>query len=404
MPSYTAGKNILFGMTGSIAVCKATGWVSSLTKEEARVTVVMTEAAARFVTPLTLAAISGNKVYGDMFEPDNAEHIPHISLARECDLYVIAPATAHTIACLAHGQADSLVATLSLATRSRVIVFPAMNSRMYTHPATRKNLTTLREYGYTIVEPCCGPLACGDEGPGRLVEWDEAREAILTALAPQDLADQQIVVTAGPTREPLDPVRYIGNPSSGKMGYELARTARRRGASVTLISGPTSLDDPPGVHVIRINTARQMYEQVMEQAKMDIIVKAAAVSDFRPVHISEHKVRKGDVPAEIRLQRNPDILKELGENRKLGCKPFLVGFAAQSHDHLEEGRRKLQEKNLDLIVINDILGETTGFAAPTNKVTLLDSNGSSEELPLLSKEETADRIWDRVVKLQMNNE
>jgi phosphopantothenoylcysteine decarboxylase/phosphopantothenate--cysteine ligase len=399
MSSYAAGKNILFGMTGSIAVCKAAGWVSSLTKEEARVTVVLTEAAARFVTPLTLAAISGNKVYGDMFEPENAEHIPHISLARECDLYVIAPATAHTIACLAHGQADSLVAALSLATPGRVIIFPAMNSRMYTHPATRKNLTTLREYGYTIVEPCCGPLACGDEGPGRLVEWDEAREAILAALAPQDLAGQQVVVTAGPTREPLDPVRYIGNPSSGKMGYELARTARRRGASVTLISGPTWLDDPPGVHVIRINTAREMYEQVMGQAKVDIIVMAAAVSDFRPVDISEHKVKKGDAPAEIRLERNPDILKELGESRKQGYKPFLVGFAAESHDHLEEGRRKLQEKNLDMIVINDILGETTGFAAPTNKVTLLDSNESSEELPLLSKEETADRIWDRVVEM-----
>lgn len=398
--SYLAGKNILFGMTGSIAACKASGWVSSLVKEEAAVTVVMTGAATRFVTPLTLAAISGNRVHTDMFEHERAEQIPHIGLARECDLYVIAPATAHTIACLAHGMADSLVASLALATRTSILVFPAMNSQMYNHPATRKNLNTLGDFGYTVVDPSNGPLACGEEGPGRLVEWNMAREYILAALAPQDLAGRSVVVTAGPTREPLDPVRFIGNPSSGRMGYELARAARRRGAAVTLVSGPVSLDAPPGVEVVQVKTALEMYKEVMARRESDIIVKAAAVADFRPAEVSGRKVKKRDAAASISLERNPDILMELGQARESGCSPLLVGFAAESHDHLEEGGRKLREKNIDLIVVNDILGESTGFEASTNKVTLLDREGTAEEMPLLSKEEAADRIWDRVVAMK----
>jgi len=392
------GKNILFGVTGSIAAFKAAGWVHALVKEEARVTVVMTRSATRFISGLTFAALSGNRVYADMFADDPESAMSHITLAREADIILIAPATAHTLARLAHGLADDLLATTVLAGSGKpVVLCPAMNSNMYTHQATRDNLVRLRELGYHIVEPDCGPLACGDEGPGRLPEWDRARERLLRCCSVQDLQGRNVLVTAGPTREPLDPARYLSNRSSGKMGFALARTARRRGAEVTLVTGPVALEDPPDISVIRVGTAGEMAEAVMQvRDSASVIIKAAAVADFRPAHPETDKIKKRNAPARIDLAPNEDILAELGRTRKEG--QVLVGFAAESSHLEEEGSRKLRDKNLDLIVVNDISRSDTGFDVDTNQVLLIDRSGS-QTLPLLSKEQTANRIWDHIVSL-----
>lgn len=400
--SLLTDKKILLGITGSIAAYKVADWVRALRREGCQVTVVMTEAACRFISPLTMAALSGNPVHTGMFSAEAPETIPHISLAKEHDLLLIAPASAQTIARLAHGLADNLLATIALASSGPILVCPAMNSIMFQHPATQANLATIRSYGYQVIEPDCGKMACGDEGPGRLTEWENARQAILTAFAPQDLADEQVLITAGPTRESFDPVRFLSNPSTGKMGYALAATARQRGATVTLISGPTGLTAPPGVRCIHVTTAVEMQAQVMACLETTtIVVKAAAVSDYRPAEPQPHKVKKGEAALSLPLVANPDILKELGKRKRDSAKfPLLIGFAAESRDHLTEGARKLQEKNLDLIVVNDIGGTAeTGFGADTNRVTLLDRNGAQEDVPLLSKEETAHRIWDAVARL-----
>ncbi|MGW8160616.1 MAG: bifunctional phosphopantothenoylcysteine decarboxylase/phosphopantothenate--cysteine ligase CoaBC, partial [Desulfobulbales bacterium] len=366
----------------------------------AEVTVVMTAAATQFVSSHTFAALSGRKVYTNMFEPDAGEAMTHISLVRECDLVIIAPATAQTIAKLAYGFAEDLLSTLVLASRAKILIFPAMNSNMYSHAATQINLKRLQEYGYDIVTPEDGELACGDVGPGRLVSWDIAREKILSILANQDLAGLNILITAGPTWESFDPARHLGNRASGKMGYYLARTAKRRGALVKLVSGPSALTPPPGVELVRIVSAQQMYDAVFDAyASADIIVMAAAVSDYRPGKTLEKKIKKGGAAITLELMLNPDILKELGQRKKKAKRPLLIGFAAESNDHLEEGRRKLQEKNLDLIVINDIIGKETGFGAETNQVWLIDREYELEQLPLLTKEECAGMIWDRVAKL-----
>ena len=402
--SLLTDKKILLGITGSIAAYKVADWVRALRREGCRVTVVMTDAACRFISPLTMAALSGNPVHTSMFAAEAPEKIPHISLAREHDLLVIAPASAQTIARLAHGLADNLLATIALASSGPVLVCPAMNSAMFQHPATQANLATIRSYGYQVIEPDCGKMACGEEGPGRLTAWENVRQAILTAFAPQDLAGEQVLITAGPTREPFDPVRFLSNPSTGKMGYALAAAAKQRGATVTLISGPASLSAPPGVRCIQVTSALEMRTHVL--ACLDaatIVVKAAAVSDFRPAETADHKIKKGQSELSLQLVANPDILKELGERKENSTKfPLLVGFAAESRDHLKEGARKLKEKNLDLIVINDIGGTETGFGVGTNRVTLLDRNGAQEEVPLLSKEEVAHRIWDAVARLTDN--
>jgi len=400
MPLLT-DKKILLGITGSIAAYKIADWVRALRREGCQVTVVMTESACRFISPLTMAALSGNPVHTGMFAAEAPETIPHINLAREHDLLVIAPASAQTIARLAHGLADNLLATIALASSGPILVCPAMNSVMFRHPATQANLATIRAYGYHVLEPDCGEMACGEEGPGRLTEWENARQAILSAFAPQNLADEQVLITAGPTREAFDPVRFLSNPSTGKMGYALAATARQRGATVTLISGPTALTAPPGVRCIQVSSAAQMQAEVMACVPAaTIIVKAAAVSDYRPAEPQTHKIKKAQAALTLPLVANQDILKELGERRQTsGNFPLLIGFAAESRNHLEEGTRKLKEKNLDLIVVNDIGGTETGFGADTNQVTLLDRNGGQEDVPLLSKEETAHRIWDAVVRL-----
>jgi len=391
------GKRILLGVTGSIAAYKAAEWVRLLVKEEAIVTVVMTRAAERFVSPLTFSALSGNQVYRDMFDDQPDGVMAHIALSREADVILVAPATAQTIARLSLGMADDLLSTVILAAGIPVVVCPAMNSNMLAHPATQQNINRLQQFGYHLVRSDSGSLACGETGDGRLPDWDVAREALLTLFEPNDLKDRKVLITAGPTREPLDPVRFLSNRSSGKMGFSLARTAQRRGAEVTLVTGPVCLADPPGIEVIRVTTAVEMEEMVMQRASaVQVIVKSAAVADFRPAAYQNHKIKKTSQVLQLALVKNTDILSKLGGNRIKG--QVLVGFAAESRDHVGEGQRKFQEKNLDLIVVNDILGTQTGFDVETNQVTLIDRKGSAV-LPLLTKEATANRIWDKVVSL-----
>ncbi len=396
-----AHKKIIMGVSGSIAAYKTVDWVRCLGREGAEVNVVLTEAAARFVTPLTFAALSGNRVYGAMFDSVDMEEIPHIKLAGQADLILVAPATAQTIARLAHGFADDLLAAIILASQAKIVICPAMNSRMYLHAATRRNLKILAEFGYKIVEPESGSMACGEVGPGRLPEWDMVRRELCAVFSPQDLLGKTIIVSAGPTHEPLDPVRYLGNRSSGKMGYALAAVARQRGARVILISGPTHIAPPAGVKTVRVQTAVEMRDAVMKYfSEADIIIKAAAVSDFRPARRSEQKIKKSNAQLNLLLAANPDILLELGQKRKKRAKPLvLVGFAAESENHLKEAQRKLEDKNLDLLVVNDILAEDSGFAVDSNRVTILSCGKEKIELPLLSKEETAGRIIDEIVGL-----
>ncbi|HFQ79878.1 MAG TPA: bifunctional phosphopantothenoylcysteine decarboxylase/phosphopantothenate--cysteine ligase CoaBC [Desulfobacterales bacterium] len=395
-----AGKRIIIGVTGGIAAYKAAEWIRALRREEAEVQVVQTAAAARFITPLTLAALSGHRVYEDIFSPEEAELIPHINLARQCDLLLIAPATAQTIAKLAHGQADNLLTAIALATRAPVLICPAMNSNMYLHPATQANLESLRQYGCIIAPPVAGAMACGDEGPGRLPDWRTVREYIATALTPQDLQGIHFLITAGPTYEDIDPVRFIGNRSSGKMGYALAGAARQRGATVTLISGPSPLPDPPAITTIRVRSAREMAKFVHQEApNAQIIIKAAAVADYSPLTTDSHKIKKGTASLELKLTANEDILKSLGESRGENTLPLLVGFAAESRDHLAHGLKKLKAKNLDLIVINDIGGSESAFANDNNQVIIINRQGKKIELPRLSKEETAHRLLDQLLPI-----
>lgn len=400
MPNSFAGKRIVFGVTGSIAAFKVAGWVSALAKEEALVDVVMTEAAAKFVAPLTFASLSGRPVFEDMFSAEQEGGISHIGLSREADCILIAPATAKTIAHLAYGLADDLLTTTVLAARIPVIICPAMNVQMYEHPATVNNLKILREFGYHIIEPDSGLMACGEEGSGRLPEWEQVAEYVLRQILSQDLAGQKVLVTAGPTREPYDPVRFISNRSSGKMGFALARTAFRRGAEVTLISGPTAQQPPAGVECVNITTALEMHQAVMERYEdKSIIIKAAAVSDFRCATQSDEKIKKNRSSLVMELEQNPDILKELGRicdhNRQL-----LIGFAAESSNIEEEGRKKLLDKELDLIAVNDISSASAGFEVDNNQITLIDS---FQVVKLLhtSKLQTADLIWDHVVSNEM---
>ena len=400
MKTLLAGKKILFGICGSIAAYKAAEWVRELAKAEAEVSVVMTEAATHFVSGLTFASLSGRRVYTGMFEKDAGQEMTHITLARECDLFVIAPATAQTIAKLAHGFADDLLSVLVLAGNTKVLVFPAMNSNMYCHKATQANLFKLQEYGYTVIEPEQGKLACGDDGVGRLVDWKTAREKIVSVFTRQDLQGQTVLISAGPTWESYDPARLFSNRSSGKMGYALARVAKRRGARVILVSGPSAIDPPPGVEMINVMTGIEMHDAILAKYESaDIVVMAAAVSDYRPGKKMKQKVKKSGTSIELELIPNPDILKILGYKKKKAIRPLLVGFAAESKGHVEEGRRKLKEKNLDLIVINDIIGTDTGFGADTNEVSLIDRNYQLEKLPLRSKEECAEMIWDKIVNI-----
>ncbi len=401
MAKILAGKRIIFGVTGSIAAFKVAGWVSHLAKEEALVSVIMTESAQRFIAPLTFAALSGEKVYGAMFADDMSEPMAHIDLAQAASLLVIAPASAQTIARLAHGMADDLLSTTVLATRAPIIVCPAMNSKMYLHQATQENITKLRNFGYIVVDPDSGMMACKDDGPGRLVEWDSAQEIILRCLSDKPFLGKKILITAGPTREAIDPARFLSNRSSGKMGYALARAAYREGADVTLVSGPTTLECPYGVERIEVETAEEMYSTVMEKSReASIIIKSAAVSDFRPTEIHSQKVKKENIKTSLELQANPDILFELGQQADRNGK-ILVGFAAESSNIEEEARKKLMRKNLDLIAVNNIKEEGSGFGVDTNKITLIDAEDTIH-LPHTSKEETARLILESVATILKN--
>lgn len=397
------GKRIVLGVTGGIAAYKVVELASRLVKAGAVVHVIMTEAATRFVTPLTFQAITHNPVLTDMFQPPETMPIPHITLANQADILVIAPATANTIAKLAHGLADNLLAAVALATPAPIILAPAMDEGMYENPATGENLEILKKRGVEIVGPAWGRLASGKEGWGRMVEVDELMGSIRMVLGRRGpLRGLQVLVTAGGTREHLDPVRFLGNPSSGKMGYALAEAARDRGAKVTLITAPTSLPDPVGIRLLKVVSAKEMEEAVLKEVpNSDVLIMAAAVADYRPEIYMEHKVKKEEAEElTLRLVRNPDILAEVAAIReKQGMPKVVVGFAAETEFLVENARRKLEEKKLDLIVANDVSSSDSGFGVDTNRVVILDREGREERLPLMPKTEVAEEVLDRVERL-----
>ncbi len=390
-----ANKTIVLGITGSIAAYKAADIASKLTQAGARVEVVMTESATKFIAPLTLRSITGRPVVTDMFELASEFSIEHIALAEAADVVVIAPATANIIAKLASGIADDMLTCTVLATKAPIILAPAMNVNMFENSITQDNLAKLKARGFTIVDPAYGRLASGKMGLGRLAEVEEIIGTIKQVLGRSgDLAGKRIVVTAGGTQEPIDPVRHIGNRSSGKMGYAVAEAARDRGAVVSLITAPTSLPDPAGIEVVPIRTATEMKEAVAKAvAQADGLIMAAAVADYQPKSVAEAKIKKDSPSLTLELIRTPDILTEVKGN-------FIrVGFAAESEDIVANAKQKLEKKQLDIIVANDITDSSSGFGTDTNKVTLIDRNGNVENLPLLTKREVADRILDRVVEL-----
>ncbi len=391
-------KRILLGVTGSIAAYKAVELLRELIKREAEVQVVMTEAATQFVAPLTFETLSRQPVLLDMFTLAYGSQIGHIAATTRADLFVIAPVTANTIAKLAHGLADDFLTNIYLASRCPVLLAPAMDSDMYQHAVVQENLVRLRERGVHIVGPASGELASGLVGPGRLVEPAEIVEAIEKLLAlGGDLAGEVVLVTAGPTREPLDPVRYISNRSSGKMGYAIAEAAIRRGARVILVSGPTSLAAPQAVAVIPVETAQEMYDAVLVHLEAaTVVIKAAAVADYRPKQVAREKIKKDERVPEVTLESTADILAEVGKRKG---RRILVGFAAETQDLVANARKKLHRKNLDLMVANDVSQPGAGFDADTNVVKILDSQGGVDELPLQTKRSVADRILDRVVAL-----
>jgi len=391
------GKVVVLGVTGGIAVYKAVELLRLLTKAGATVHVVMTRGAAEFVTPLTFQTLSGNPVHLELFNLISEQEIGHISLAERADLFVVAPATANFIGKVASGIADDLLTTAVMATRAPVLIAPAMNVNMYQNPIYQENEARLKRHGYLIVPPASGMLACGYEGEGKLPEPELIFEEAVAALTPKRLAGQRIVVTAGPTREEIDPVRFISNHSSGKMGYAIARHARLRGAEVILVTGPTALATPYGVNVLRVESAEQMRAAVLGQLDAtDIVIKAAAVADYRPRLRAESKVKKGADHLAIELEKNPDILSEVGARK--GDR-VVVGFAAETNDLVANATSKLNRKNLDLIVANDVSQEGAGFNIDTNIAKLLFRDGRVEDVPLMGKEELAGIILDRVEQL-----
>lgn len=389
-------KNIVLGVTGSIAAYKAVELASKLTQAGAKVDVVMTKAAREFVNPLTFRSITHRWVASDMFEASPEFNIEHIALAERAEVVVIAPATANIIAKLATGIADDLLCCVVIATNAPIILAPAMNAHMYENPITRENIAKLRSRGFTIVDPAYGTLACQEVGTGRLADIDHIVSILHQSLGRKgDLAQKHVVVTAGGTQEPLDPVRHISNRSSGKMGYALAEAARDRGAKVTLISAPTQLSAPMGIELIQVQTALQMRDAVLKVTPIaDALIMSAAVADYRPANTTESKLKKGATHhLTLKLTRNPDILSEVKG------KLIKVGFAAESEDLIQNATQKLKEKHLDLIVANDITAVGSGFNVDTNKVVLIDHRGNNEELPLMPKSEVAHRILDKLVEL-----
>ena len=392
---------IVLGVSGGIAAYKSAELARSLIRNGHEVQVVLTRAAGEFIRPLTFAALTGRKVITDLFSSTSPEEtlsssVEHIGVAREHDLLLVVPATAHVLAKFAHGLADDFLSTLYLAFRGPVVLAPAMNDNMWDHEATRSNIATLRRRGHVIVDPGEGFLACGTVGAGRLAENELIVEAVEKTRS-RDLAGQTFLITAGPTQEPLDPVRYLSNRSSGKMGYALAEAALRRGAKVILVSGPVALAPPPDAEVVRVTTAQEMHDAVFANLEAaTVIVKCAAVADFRPVNRSEQKIKKTGAPVSLELEPTPDILAELG--RKRGNR-LLIGFAAETENLAEYARRKLESKNCDMVVANFVGRPGSGFESDSNEVLLVLRNGESVPVGKASKREVAERILNEVVKL-----
>lgn len=391
-------KNIVLGITGGIAAYKACELTRLMRKSGANVHVIMTKGAAEFVAPLTLQTLSRNPVHTDLFSLTQEAEVGHISLADRADLFVIAPSTANLIGKIAGGIADDLLTTTIMATRVPVLLAPAMNCNMYENPIVQENMNKLKGYGYHFIDSETGELACGYEGKGRMAEPGDIMEEIETILSPKDLKGERIVVTAGPTYEAIDPVRFIGNRSSGKMGYALARMALRRGAEVTLISGPSSLLPPRGIRYISVESAEEMRKAVTANLKdATIVIMAAAVADYRPNKAVSEKMKKGAGSISLDLEKTEDIISEIG--RKKG-KRLIIGFAAETDNLWANAKKKLKEKNLDLIIANNVKEPGAGFGVDTNIVTIIDKNGVVEALPKMSKDEVAWKVLDRVASLK----
>lgn len=395
------GKKIALGVTGGIAVYKAVDLVSRLRKQGAEVRVIMTEHAQQFVTPLTFKEISGNKVAVSMWDSNQEFNVEHISLANWADAFVVAPATANILAKMANGIADDLLSTTLLAAQAPIIVCPAMNTGMYQNPITQENIAKLEAHGVTVMPPAVGFLACGVTGPGRLPEPQQIVEFIDAFFAKKDgdMVGMKVLVTAAGTREPIDPVRFVGNRSSGKMGYAIAQMAAQRGAEVLLVTGPSALAIPPNVKGVKVETTHEMLEAVMEAYdKMDVVIKAAAVADYRPRDVADQKIKKKtDDALTVVMDKNPDILKELGARK---AHQVLVGFAAETQNLLDNAREKIIKKNLDMIVANDVTAAGAGFNTDTNIVKFLYPSGEVRSLEQMAKSEVANLLLDAVMELK----
>lgn len=387
---YLKGKHIVLGVSGSIAAFKIASLASMLAKKRADVTVIMTPNATNFINPITFEELTGNKCLVDTFDRNFQHSVEHVSLAKQTDVMLVAPASANVIAKAAHGIADDMLTTTLLACQCPKIFAPAMNTRMYHNPVVQDNLKVLEKYGMEVITPATGYLACGDTGEGKMPEPEVLYEAVVKALTPKDMAGMRVLVTAGPTQEKFDPVRYISNHSTGKMGYAIARAAMLRGADVTLVSGKVSIPSPAGVNMVPVVSAADMAQAVKASAgEQDIIIKAAAVADYRPVVTADEKMKKKDGELTVALERTEDILAYLGAHRK--DDQFICGFSMETEHMLENSRAKLEKKNIDMIVANNLRQEGAGFGTDTNVVTLL-TKEETLELPILSKEEVADRL------------
>lgn len=397
------GKTVILGVTGSIAAYKAANLASMLKKQHADVQVIMTQNATQFMNPITFESLTGNKCLVDTFDRNFQFQVEHVALAKRADLAIVAPATANIMAKLAHGLADDMLTTTLLACRCPKLIAPAMNTRMYENPVTQDNMDILRKYGFRIIEPAVGHLACGDTGAGKLPPETLLLECILDEIAMEkDMKGLHVLITAGPTMEAIDPVRFISNHSTGKMGYALARVCRRRGAEVTLVSGKTNLEVPYGVTLVPVTSAQDMFEAVSSRAKeQDMIIKAAAVADYRPVAVAENKIKKSPGDMSIALERTTDILAWLGEHRREG--QVLCGFAMETEHMVEHAKEKLTGKHVDMIAANNVKVAGAGFGTDTNVVTLITEDGV-EELAKMSKEEVASRIVDALLRIRGNRE
>lgn len=391
-------KTVVLGITGGIACYKIAYLASRLSKENFDVHVIMTKNATEFISPLTFETLTGNRCMIDTFARDFEWDVKHVSIAKKADVVLVAPATANVIAKMVHGIADDMLTTTLLATKCKIIVSPAMNTAMYENPVTQRNIAMLKELGHTVVEPSEGLLACKDVGKGRMPEPDVLYEYVIDALCTnKDLLGKNVLVTAGATRESIDPVRFITNHSTGKMGYEVAKVARMRGANVTLISGKTNLEKPILVNTIEVESAKDMFEAVKKYAdSSDIIIKSAAVSDFTPIEVSDNKIKKSDAKMQIELKKTDDILAYLGQNKKQG--QILCGFSMETKDLIENSKLKLEKKNVDMIVANNLKEQGAGFGGNTNIVTLITKDDVTP-LPLMSKEDVASHILDKIIQL-----